>query len=407
MALGRPGLTNPRLVDVLAEEGEARVREMMDLGLCFRRGTNGAPVRHPGCGSRQPRAVIFDDIVHAFNQYSNKTISCGVEYITGTEVAGLVRLDGAARGAWGIDTATGEAVLVRARAVVMALGGPAPLFARQQAGPGNPGLSLGMLAEAGAETANEPYLQFMWGRDDASFLNPSALLSPGNRLLLPDGTRLAPSHVVGSDLDDLRGQRALHCPVFHHRPQGVLDRLLLRAQHEDDFARVETPGGVIRAGLFAHAGNGGAVVDEYGHTSLPGLFAAGECATGMHGANRLGGAMVLATQVFGRRAGLAAARHAAATQLPDMRRFRERFLTGAGYPKVEESAEIRRTVREISHGLDCHALPGGNSGDRKRLEKFRDWLTELTTSPHRHTRLAAMTALLVSAPTGDPFLGTS
>lgn len=408
MALGRPGLANPRLVAVLAEEGEARVREMMDLGLRFRRGSGGEPVRYPGCGSREPRAVIFDDLAHAFNQYSNKADSCGVEFITGTKVAGIVRLDGAACGAWGIDDATGEAVLVRAGAVVMALGGPAPLFARHQAGPGNPGLSLGMLAGAGVETANEPYLQFMWGREDASFLNPSALLSPGNRLLLADGTRLSPRDAVGPNLDDLRGLRALHCPVFHHRPQGVLDRLLLRARHEDGFARIETPGGVIRAGLFAHAGNGGAVVDEYGRTSLPGLFAAGECATGMHGANRLGGAMVLATQVFGRRAGLAAARHAADAVPPDMRRFRERLRADFDHAqRLEEAEKIRRTMRKISHGLSRHALPGGTTDDMHRLDEFRDFLSGLTTSPHRQTRLAAMTALLVSAPTGDPFLETS
>lgn len=62
---------------------------------------------------------------------------------------------------------------------------------------------------------------------------------------------------------------------------------------------------------MAHAGNGGAVIDAHGQTSVAGLFACGECATGMHGANRIGGAMVLATQVFGHRAGVAAARMAA------------------------------------------------------------------------------------------------
>ena len=59
---------------------------------------------------------------------------------------------------------------------------------------------------------------------------------------------------------------------------------------------------------MAHAGNGGALIDATGATNISGLYACGECASGMHGANRVGGAMVLATQVFGERAG----RHAAA-----------------------------------------------------------------------------------------------
>jgi hypothetical protein len=72
--------------------------------------------------------------------------------------------------------------------------------------------------------------------------------------------------------------------------------------------RVRPPGGEWRAvALFAQAGNGGALIDAHGRTSAPGLYACGECATGMHGANRLGGAMAAAALVFGRRAGRAAA----------------------------------------------------------------------------------------------------
>ena len=58
---------------------------------------------------------------------------------------------------------------------------------------------------------------------------------------------------------------------------------------------------------MAHSGNGGARIDNYAQTSIPGLYAVGECASGMHGANRMGGGMVLATQVFGYAAGKNAA----------------------------------------------------------------------------------------------------
>src|SRR5207245_165665 len=54
----------------------------------------------------------------------------------------------------------------------------------------------------------------------------------------------------------------------------------------------------------AHYYIGGIAADAYGRTSIPGLYAAGECAaTGMHGANRLAGNSLLETVVVGRRVG--------------------------------------------------------------------------------------------------------
>ncbi|MFH1913417.1 MAG: FAD-dependent oxidoreductase [Pseudomonadota bacterium] len=406
LALGEPGLIDPALVAILAEEAEARVRELSTLDLHFRQTDRGALARFPGCGSLDARALVFDDLLDAFNQFFAKTKSCGVTFLNGVEILGILADDGAARGAWGLETATGAPVALRARAVIMALGGPAPLFGRHQAGRGNPGLGLGMLADAGVRTANEPYLQFMWGREDGAFLNPARLLGPGNRLrmpesVLPDSTPLDPSEAVGQALNALCAARALHCPAFHHRPQAGLDRLLLLGLHPDGFARVVTPGGEIRAGLHAHAGNGGAVVDEHGATTLPGLFAVGECATGMHGANRLGGAMVLATQVFGRRAGQAATKHAADTELMDAARFDQCSKEIARH--AGESEEGRRIVENIALGLSRHALFGGTTGHRDRLDAFRAGLSELARSSDRRVGLAALGALLVSKPTDDPF----
>ena len=67
----------------------------------------------------------------------------------------------------------------------------------------------------------------------------------------------------------------------------------------------ETP---LRVAMYAHANNGGLVIDQHGCTTVSGIFAAGECTGGMHGADRLGGLSSANGLVFGMRAGESAAR---------------------------------------------------------------------------------------------------
>jgi fumarate reductase (CoM/CoB) subunit A len=66
----------------------------------------------------------------------------------------------------------------------------------------------------------------------------------------------------------------------------------------------------VPVACFAHAINGGLKINTDGRTTLPGLYAAGEVAGGPHGADRLGGYMLVTCQVYGARAGRAAARAA-------------------------------------------------------------------------------------------------
>ena len=74
--------------------------------------------------------------------------------------------------------------------------------------------------------------------------------------------------------------------------------------HEKAGVSETTP---LRIAMYAHASNGGIAIDQQGHTGIPGIFAAGECTGGMHGADRLGGLSSANGLVFGIRTGKAAA----------------------------------------------------------------------------------------------------
>ncbi|MDD4952578.1 MAG: FAD-binding protein [Desulfovibrionaceae bacterium] len=394
--LAGPGTTRRRLVEVMAAEALPRLRDLEALGLKFRRNADRKLRLATGCFSAARRCAVFDDLNHAYNQFIKKLDGCEITFLTEQEVLGLVVEADAIRGAV-LSGPKGEPLPVRAGAVIAALGGPAALYARDMSGPGNTGSSYGLLAEAGAEMANAGFIQFMWAEPEGmAFVSPARLLGPESRIKTPDDRRLDPAEVLAGrgDPDRLRESRAGHCPAGYGLEDACLDEVLIRNLDSEGIARLDTAEGEVRVGLFAQAGNGGALIDEHGRTKVRGLFACGECATGMHGANRLGGGMVLATQVFGARAGRAAAletdRAAAGSEEALLERAFElvqgRNREGPGPPKW------------IRQGMQGHVLLGRRPG----LEPFKTRLEEAAGGPDRRAALAARSALAIIAQCPQP-----
>jgi succinate dehydrogenase / fumarate reductase flavoprotein subunit len=102
--------------------------------------------------------------------------------------------------------------------------------------------------------------------------------------------------------------------ISHKPPEYVKTKLPSMYHQFKELADVDITKGPMEVGPTCHYVMGGILVDaETTASSLPGLFAAGEAAAGLHGANRLGGNSLSDLVVFGRRAGLAAAAYAAKT----------------------------------------------------------------------------------------------
>jgi succinate dehydrogenase / fumarate reductase, flavoprotein subunit len=105
----------------------------------------------------------------------------------------------------------------------------------------------------------------------------------------------------------------------------------------------------------AHYSMGGVVVDPQTHaTDVAGLYAAGEVAAGLHGANRLGGNSLAETVVFGRRAGEAAAQYSASRDLQlrarDVVRAADEELSGFVRPGSEFARPLQRALRDTMWG---------------------------------------------------------
>lgn len=386
LELAPPGQADPRLVILMAEESESRFKDLQDIGVRFSRLPGPAGDGAPGCfspGSR--RAALVDNLARVFTCFRQRLDGLGVRWLPGWLVAALPATpgDGRVRGAL-LFSPDGRAMAVRAGATILAIGGPAPLFARHLAGPGTPGYSLGLLHRTGVGLVNAGFLQFFWsvvpGR---AFFPMEAAFAADFSVETATGVARPLLGYAEETLIPLRASRAGHCPCAYGRPDALLDVALASLTDGDGIVTLGQGNGPLRVALYAQAGNGGAAIDPMGHTGVPGLFAAGECAGGMHGANRLGGAMVTATQVFGARAGLAAAMEACLGELLPEKAFRDLAAhTLAALPRHPASRVegLDWLGRELSR--QAGPIPGPGLGAlaqilQEQLEHSTDWMLDL------------------------------
>jgi L-aspartate oxidase len=199
---------------------------------------------------------------------------------------------------------------------VLATGGGAGIFTNHLVRDEDGGDGYALAYRVGAEMRNMEFIQFMLGiRGDGirRFLPLSELKRPG-RILDSNGEDLLKTAIPDKDARlKVCEERTKHHPFSTRDASSLIDIAVARtwsgggkvywAGEEDRQASLE----VVH---FSHAFNGGIQIDETGQSKVPNLFAAGEAAAGPHGADRIGGCMMTATQVFGARAGKAAAQRA-------------------------------------------------------------------------------------------------
>ena len=207
-------------------------------------------------------------------------------------------------------------ILFRARAVVLATGGLGALYGVTTNPPEARGEGLGMAARAGAVIADPEFVQFhptaiAVGRDPAP-LATEALRGEGAILVNARGERFMTAQHADAEL----APRDIVARAIHRQIQGGQNVFLdCRQAIGAAFARrfptvyaacaaagIDPASQLVPVAPAAHYHMGGIAVDVHGRTSLPGLWAVGECAaTGLHGANRLASNSLLEGLVFGAR----------------------------------------------------------------------------------------------------------
>jgi L-aspartate oxidase len=317
------GLCDESAVRVLVGEGPRYVGELIEWGARFDRAPSGDLV----FGLEAAHSV--HRILHAGDATGREISRAMWERVAGlpTVVTGnhalvtdVVVADGRAAGVRYFDE-DGRLRVVRGTRVLLATGGAGQVFRETT----NPAVATGdgiaLAYRAGARVADLEFVQFHPTALSLSgaprFLISEALRGEGARLVNASGEPfmhrydragdLAARDVVARGI--VREIDATGSPVFLTLRH--LDAVHVRARFPtiaDMCAKVgiDIANDLIPVGPAAHYMMGGIDTDEWGRTSVPGLFAAGETAcTGVHGANRLASNSLLEGLVFGARAGAA------------------------------------------------------------------------------------------------------
>jgi L-aspartate oxidase len=215
---------------------------------------------------------------------------------------------------------------LRAKATILATGGAAALWSRTTNPWGAIGAGPVMAHAAGAELADLEFCQF----------HPTALSAPGTEsdgLLVTEAVRGEGAKLLGADgerfTDELAPRDAVTLAVLDRMKRDETDHVLLdmrelsEARFPSVFASLREAGcdplqEPIPVAPASHYVMGGIATDLEGRSSLPGLFAVGECAcTGLHGANRLASNSLTECFVLGAHAAKAAAAEPDAGPAPD------------------------------------------------------------------------------------------
>ena len=319
------GLVDHHAAEVLTDEGRATVEWLASLGAPFDREADGGfSVSREAAHSMARVARVGGD---GAGRAILSALVATVRATTGIEVWEDGRLRGLVQDASGrvcgavIERAEGEQVEVLASAVVLATGGAGGLYGMTTTPAALLGEGLALAYRAGAEVLDPEFVQFHPTAIDVGLdpmpLATEALRGEGARLIDRDGV-----FILGpADDADLAPRDVVARAVHRARAEGrgaFLDaRSAIGAHFPKEFpavfascmaAGVDPRTTPIPVAPAAHYHMGGIAADPDGRTSLPGLFAVGECAaTGVHGANRLASNSLLEAAAFGRRTGRAAA----------------------------------------------------------------------------------------------------
>ncbi len=377
-------LNDPDLARVLVDEAPDRMADLIRWGAVFDVDDLSCVAQRPFGGQRFPRTCYAGDRTghEMMTTLTERLADTKVETYQEVSIISLLFTGEQIAGAMGIDR-NGEVILFRSDSTVIATGGGTRVFdisTNSSSGTGD-GYALGY--RAGAEVIDMEQVQFhptgaVYPYDARGRLVTEAVRGEGGLLKNKLGerfmtrydpermelsTRDVVSRSIATEILEGRGTKhgGVYLDVTHLPASQVESRLPVMLEQFLKFGvdiRLEP----MEVAPTAHHIMGGLRIRPDCSTTVQGLFACGEVAGGVHGANRLGGNALAETQVFGKRAGESAGKTQAHTkghdtaQVETERKMLDGYFTGVSDPagvskklklSMWEGAGIFRTLSAL------------------------------------------------------------
>ena len=367
-------LNNWRMAELHAKEAPDRVRELEAWGALFDRTKDGRILQRNFGGHRYPRLAHVGDRtgLEMIRTLQDHGIHLGLDVFMEHTVVRLLKDGERISGALGYDRERGRFHLFRAKAVVLATGGIGRAFKITSNSWEYTGDGHSLAYHAGAALMDMEFVQFhptgmIWPPSVRGILVTEGVRGEGGVLRNRDGERfmfkdipplyvnqtatseeegwrytqgdkdarrppelLTRDHVARCIRREVRdGRGSPHGGVFldiawikerlPNAPEHIKKKLPSMYHQFKQLADIDITKEAMEVGPTTHYMMGGVKVDADSQMSdVPGLFAAGECGAGLHGANRLGGNSLSDLLVFGKRAGEYAAAFAKKNSLGEV-----------------------------------------------------------------------------------------
>jgi len=323
------GLCDPEVTRYVVEHSREMVEWLIHQGVPFTKEADNSDYHLTREGGHSHRRVIHADdatghavqevLAQKVREHPNITVleqHIAVDLINARK---LHHRSNRCLGAYVLNRQNGKVITIGAQNTVLANGGAGKVYLYTT----NPDVATGdgvaMGWRAGCRVANMEFVQFhptcLYHPKAGSFLITEAVRGEGGILKLPDGSRLMPNHdargdlaprdVVARAIDYEMKKRGIDCvylDISHKPADFVVSHFpnIYRRCFELGIDITKQPIPVVPA---AHYSCGGLLVDQYGQTDIPHLYAIGETAcTGLHGANRLASNSLLECMVFAKAA---------------------------------------------------------------------------------------------------------
>jgi succinate dehydrogenase / fumarate reductase flavoprotein subunit len=374
-------LNNWRMAQLHAQESPDRVRELEQWGALFDRTESGDILQRAFGGHTFKRLCHVGDRtgLEMIRTLQDRGVQQGIDVYMECTVTRLLTDGGRVAGAFAYWRENGRFIVFKAKSIVMATGGIGKAWRVTSNSWEYTGDGMALAYEAGAELMDMEFVQFhptgmVWPPGVQGILVTEAVRGEGGILRNKAGERfmerydpkrmeLSTRDVVARSIytEVKEGRGTEHGGAYldiSHKPAEYVKKKLPSMYHQfKELADVDITKGPMEVGPTCHYMMGGIRVDaETAQSTVPGLFAAGEAAAGLHGANRLGGNSLSDLLVFGRRAGLAAAQHAKRSSTPSIgdaqiEQAERELLAPFSNTGAESPYAVHRDLQEVMQNL--------------------------------------------------------